>query len=218
MNAEDLDNVTPLPRPAAAPEGASAGIAIVRIAEGDGRFRVERQGQLLAARRAASCLLEPSPGDRVWIVGEAGEHFVSAVLERGDATTTATKLSVPGKLVLEGGEGVELNSPDHVGITSDSVRVQAREGQVVFGELRAIARQVHAALRRVTRVGEVLELLVDKVVQRSRYSHRAIEAIDHVSAGNIEYRASELMHLHAHDALINGEQLVKVDGDQIHLG
>jgi hypothetical protein len=60
--------------------------------------------------------------------------------------------------------------------------------------------------------------MVDKVVQRSRYSHRAIEALDHTQAGNIEYHAQEVMHLHAHDALINGEQLVKVEGDQIHLG
>lgn len=226
MNAEEFDNVTPLARTAQPSDSPVTGIAIVHAADPRGGWRVERRGQRLHARRAASCLLEPSAGDRVWLVGEAGEHFISAVLERADPQA-ATELSVTGdlslrsstgKLDLAGARGVELSSPDHVGITSDVVRVQAREGQVVFGELRAIARQVHAALTRVTRVGEVLELLVDKVVQRSRYSHRVIEAIDHTQAGNIEYHAREVMHLHAHDALINGEQLVKVEGDQIHLG
>ncbi len=226
MNAEDRDNVTVLARTPQSSEGSITGIATIRLADPEGGWRVELHGQLLKARRAASCLIEPCPGDRVWLVGEAGEHFVSAVLERAEPSR-ATELSVAGdlavrsvggKLILTGDEGVDLSSPDHVGVTSPAVRVQASEGQFVVGELRAIARQVHAALTRVTHVGEIFELLVDKVTQRSRYSHRVIDEIDQTQAGNIDYHARELMHLHAHDALINGEQLVKVEGDQIHLG
>ncbi|MCA9712178.1 MAG: DUF3540 domain-containing protein, partial [Myxococcales bacterium] len=69
MHAPKLDNVTPLP---AAPY---QGLATITREHPDGGLWIEgepsagpREG--LVARRAASCLLEPAVGDRVWVVGQ----------------------------------------------------------------------------------------------------------------------------------------------------
>ena len=52
----------------------------------------------------------------------------------------------------------------------------------------------------------------------SRQRVRTIEDLDHTVARNVDVRAQESMQLSAKDALVNGERLVKMNADQIHLG
>ncbi len=45
-----------------------------------------------------------------------------------------------------------------------------------------------------------------------------MEELDQVKAEHIDYAASASMSLHAQNALVTAEELVKVDGEQIHVG
>lgn len=222
MNAESLANVTALPQP-----DPSSGIATITGVDVDEReLSLVHQGRQLRGRRAASCLLEPGVGDRVWVVCEARECFITAVLERrDDAAPKRLSLdgdvelhAVGGALRLHGQTGVALDSPASVSIATDALRVGARTGELAFGELRAVAREVVATLARVTRVGQLLELFVDTVTQRSRHSVRAIEELDSTTARNVAISAQDTMRLAAKDAVVTGERLVKMDAEQIHLG
>ena len=65
---------------------------------------------------------------------------------------------------------------------------------------------------------QVLELLVDRVVQRSTQSVRVVDGLDRTQAQTLELRASGDAHIQATHALIDGKNLVKMDGGQIHLG
>ena len=87
----------------------------VRLGEGDRCTVTLDDGSDLVARRAASCLLAPEPGDRVLLTLQP-EPFVLAVLERdhdraarlevrGDAVMTTS-----GELTLEGNEGVAVRT------------------------------------------------------------------------------------------------------------
>lgn len=225
MHAHNLETIVSLPASQHGLAGPEQGVATVtRVAEAGGWWL--RLGEReLEAKQAASCLLTPSVGDTVWIAGD-GEHgaFVLAVLVRaGDGPAT---LAVPGDLELAaGGEicvrgqgGVQIETPKRLGLRSDSLELQAREGHMVFAELRAVVREVFASLARVTQVGKLLELLVDTVTQRSHNSYRAIAGVDHVEAEIIHHEASADVHINAARTLINGEDIVKMDGGQIHLG
>ena len=213
MNAE-LANVTPLPSP-----GPSSGIATIarRQDEAGVGLTIVFGDRELLARRAVSCLVEPIVDDRVWVVSEGGEYFVTAVLTR-EADADVELRATTGALRLRGEKGVEIESPQLVQVTADTLRVVAKTSEVGFGKLRAYASEVVATLARVTRIGEVLELYVDRVIQRSRQSVRTIEDLDHTVARNVDVRAQESMQLSAKDALVNGERLVKMNADQIHLG
>lgn len=224
MHAHDLDRITPLPLPSA-PSGVQ-GVALVVGEEPGSGWWVEHGRQRRLARRAASCLLAPGVGDRVWVVGEPTQDlYVIAVLERAEAEAPATlafegdvALSARGRLTLAGGEGMDLHTPQGLGVSADELHVHARTGRAAFEELSVLARRVFASLLRVTRVGEVLELLVDRVVQRSKLSVRAIEGVDRTRAQTIELQAEGAAHVQATHALVNGTELVKMDGGQIHLG
>ncbi len=220
MHAHDLDHVSPLP---VAPYQAVAHV-VEEAPEGAWWLDDGRQRRL--ARRAASCALAPALGDRVWVVGElAGSLYVIAVLERADPSAPATlafegdvAVTAGGRMTLAAREGIDLATPAGLGVSADELHVHARSGRAALQELSVVARRVLASLARVTHVGEVLELLVDRVTQRSKHSMRAIEGIDHTQAQTIDYRAQATAHIQAEHALVNGKELVKLDGGQIHLG
>lgn len=220
MHAHDLDHVSTLP---VAPYQA---IATVVEAEPNGTWWLDDGRQRRLCLRAASCLLPPAVGDRVWAVGEpAGSVYVIAVLERAEPSATATlafegdvAVTAGGRMTLAAREGLDLATPGSLAVSADELQVQARRGRMALQELSVIARKVFASLLRVTHVGEALELLVDRVTQRSKHSVRAIEGIDHTQAQTIDYRAQGTARIQAEHALVDGKELVKLDGHQIHLG
>ncbi len=237
-------NATPapaLPSPSLhAPTGAEQGVAtVLRIDPAGGSAGgwwlgqgVSESGESgareLLAKRAASCLIAPEIGDQVWMAGDQTHGvFVLAILVRRDAGSSPSTISVEGDLELraEGGvvrvrgsEGLELGTPARLSLSAGELHAQASVARFTFGELAAVARRVYASLTRVTHVGKLLELLVDKVTQRSQHSVRAIAGVDHTQAGTISLEATHDAHIRAERALINGKDLVKMDGAQIHLG
>ena len=47
---------------------------------------------------------------------------------------------------------------------------------------------------------------------------RTVEELDHVRAEQIDYAAKKTMSLHGDNAIVTANELVKVDGEQIHVG
>lgn len=230
MHAHDLQPVTALPvSPSDAPsDGTTVDqvIATVHSEQPGEGWWLDDGHQRRLARRAESCLLALAVGDRVWAVGDATHGlYVLAVLERaaaGTATTLAfdgdVAVSAGGRMTLSAREGMDLHTPQGLGVSADELTVQARSGRAAIQELSLLARRVFASLARVTRVGEVLELFVDRITQRSKHSVRAIEGVDRTVAETVDLQAQGTAHIQANHALVNGKELVKMDGGQIHLG
>ena len=223
MHAHDLHVLPTSPSPAPALQSGlqpgSQGIATLIEREGDD-LQLDDGHARFTARRATSCLVEPMPGDRVWVVSQ-GERFVIAVLDRPSAAatgTTKTRLSLEGDVELHASGSLELTCDRQLALRSDELQVEARSARVLFDRCASVLGNLYAHLRETTIVGKVLETLVERVSQHSKRSYRAISEIDHVQAGSIDYRAEEALHVHAKHAMIRAEQLVKMDADQIHLG
>lgn len=179
--------------------------------------------QTWAARRAASCLLEPRVGDRVWFVAEAGppgqqRSYVTAVLERAAG-------EVPARLSVEGAgevhveaEVLRLRAEAKLEIQTDEVRVQGRLASIVLDECSTILRSLFTYASKLTTVGKAIETMADRIVSHSKTSQRTVEAIDQVKAGTIDYRAAHSAQIAGEQALVTGTELVKVEGGQIHVG
>lgn len=221
MHAHDLHSL----RNPLSPSSVNQGIATIESLDPDRGWLLRLDGRELRAVRAASCLVAPAIGDQVWVAGDdVHGMFVLAVLTRASEGPTAVsvdgdlELRASGELRVHAEAGVELATPAGLALRADTLDAQARMGRLSFVELRAVARSVFATLARVTRVGQLLELLVDTVTQRSNNSYRSIASVDHTQAEIIHQQASADVHISAERALINGEDLVKMDGGQIHLG
>ena len=177
------------------------------------------------AKRALSCLIEPERDDRVLVstLG-SGECFVLAVLER-EAGAAATivhdgdlNVRVAGRYGVLSSDGVEITSAKDVQIVSASLDIKATEGNLVFERLSLLGRLAQAELDKVKLFAGSIDTLCERTMQRAKRAYRVIEEIDQVKAGAIDYAARTMTRLHGKNTVITSEELVKVDGNQIHMG
>ncbi|VTU38925.1 DUF3540 domain-containing protein [Variovorax sp. PBL-E5] len=176
------------------------------------------QGEQVA-RQAASCLLAPQAGDRVWFAGDLEQGlYVTAILERGDPASEArVRLPAHGTLdVAEGALTLRADALHFVG--RQQLTVQADAAALCVGKLTGVGREATWSFGRIKLIGELIESFAERVIQFSRWSQRTVHGIDQVRASQIDYRADQTMQLQAENLVANASKLVKADGDQIHLG
>jgi hypothetical protein len=196
------------------------------VACGADGIRVDTRYGELSARRAVSCLVEPVPGDRVLVAGDFNDElFVIAVLERTD--TTPIRITLEGDLSLglpsgrfsvAAAHGIDLVSGGDMAITSDELAVRAARGSVFLDKLSFLGRRLFAEIEGIRILGGFFDTVMERAVSRVRRSYRTVEEIDQVRSGGIDYRAENTMSLRGNNTLMTAKELVKIDGDQIHLG
>lgn len=214
-------------------EATQLGGYVVRVGEGHGPVRdlVVRVGDGNAAseytaRRATSCLLDPALGDHVLVaVFGDGRAFVLAVLERteeGPATASLDRdltLRVPnGSLQLAAKDGVGVVSAGDVSIVGASLDVKAGEGRVSIEKIAVLGRQLLAEVASVKVVAGAVDSVMDRWVQKVKRAYRTVEELDQLRSKRVDYSAEKSMHLHAENTLVTATELVKFDGEHIHLG
>lgn len=226
--APDLELASASTRPevrTSAPAPMNQCLARVRAISEDGII-VDVGGVARLVRQATSCLIEPELGDLVLLAVPANDPggYLLAVLEResneitlaaaGDLAIAAPR----GRVTVAARDGLELATPKQLGMRADEIQVSARSGRMFLEECAAVIRSMFASLTKLTHVGEVLELLVDRVSQRSKHSVRAIEGLDHTQAENLDYQIENNVQVRSTRTVVNGREIVKLDGGQIHLG
>ncbi len=146
----------------------------------------------LRAKVALSCLIQPQIGDKVCVSTDGrGGNYITAILNRADATKTTLQVSggekltiAMPKLELYGDQSLELSAP--------KLNLTAMGGKLVIS-----ARQVmtHAS----DSIVEVARSYFGKV------SHYGVQA-------------AELMHLKSRQKIIVAEKDIRLDGEHINMG
>ncbi|MBI4702920.1 MAG: DUF3540 domain-containing protein [Deltaproteobacteria bacterium] len=197
---------------------------VVEVGQDD-RVGVQLDGRRHAARRAASCLLRPEPGDVVLLaLGSGWEAWVLAVLERKGARARLeldgdVEISAPrGRLSLAGQEGLALTSAGELSLAARAVRLRALEGSLVVGTLVYVGRLIEAQVEKVSTVADAAELLAERLVQRVGRLYRRVTEMEQVRARQIDYTAEATLTLRGENAVVSARKLAKVDAEQIHLG
>ncbi|MBO9356841.1 DUF3540 domain-containing protein [Bordetella petrii] len=199
--------------------------AVTRRAE-DGSYAVECDGRVWHARQAASCLLTPQSGDQVLISGpDPTRVYLIAVIEQADPRSARLETagdmvlhSRSGSVSLEGAQSVRLAGRDAVHVETASLRLQAQDAHCVTEKMKYLGAEVTATVGTTRLVGKVYEAVMDRLSFLSRVTFRAAEEVEHVRAGSLDYRADKSARVHASYTMITGENLVKVDAKQIHMG
>lgn len=187
---------------------------------------VETTSGKYRARRAVSCLVAPEPGDRVLVAAlEDGTVYVLAILEREAGHATA--ISVDGDLTVQlpngrfsvaAQEGVSLISGKDVAIVTGGLEVNAVRGSFAVEHFSFLGTFLQANIEKAKLVAGSLDSSLDRLSQRVKRSYRFVEEIDQVRADQIDYAAKKSLSLHARNAMVTAEELVKLDGEQIHVG
>ncbi len=175
--------------------------ATVLGVEGSEVLLATERGERRAAR-ATSCLVQPMAGDEVLVVTLAdGRLFVLAVLSRA-----------------EGNEAVELRVEGPLRVAARTLDLDAERGTMRFGTLALLAETVlaHADSARVA--VKAVDTFYDRLSQTVKSCFRTVEETDQLRAGRLDYRTEKEMLLRAENVLAGARKLVKLDGEQIHIG
>jgi hypothetical protein len=81
-----------------------------------------------------------------------------------------------------------------------------------------VGRQLRLVGTSIKVVGSVLSSVMDRVQHFSRHYLRTTDGIDRVAATHVECEAKQLMRLEGEHMLVNGRELIKARGAQIHFG
>ena len=181
---------------------------------------------LFKARRAFSCLVAPEAGDQVLVAGDQDHGlFVIAVLERQDGA--ALRIAVQGDLMLgvpngrftvAASNGVELASARDMHLQAAELTVQSPKATLLLDQLSCIGSRLFAQMDAIKLVGRFFDGVLERFSRKVKRSYRVVDEVDQVRSGQMDYRADKNMQLSSQNALINARDLVKIDGDQIHLG
>jgi len=198
---------------------------VVRVMESR-HFQVETPKGCVRAQRAFGCLVMPRAGDRVALVEtREGNRYILAVLERPGATDL--ELALPGETHLTtGNHGLRISAGTRLDLAGgDRLVLDAQETEIRSSRLRMLTREVQvvgeklkALLHEGRWIGRLAEVFTDHFRMATRTSERDIETLERVRSRHMEIRARETLQLKGENVLAGADKLIRLDGDQIHLG
>jgi hypothetical protein len=204
--------------------------AVVEAVAGD-FFVARASDRVVRARRAASCIVEPAVGDRVLVAIPSAAHghpaeepFILAVLVKGERSVTlamdgdVTLRSRGGGISLVASEAVSIASASKVELNAPELEVRTMKTSFFSASLSYIGRALEGEIGRIRLVAQTVDRTIDRVSERVKRSFRTIEEIEKVKAHELDVDVEGNVTLHSDNTVMSAEKLVKVDGEQIHLG
>jgi hypothetical protein len=214
----------PCPEAPGSPPGVSQRVGRVLRAEG-GRFVVLTGGERVTARRARSCLIEPRASDLVLVarVGRGGTSWVLSVLDGpGDDATLAfagdVMIKSPGAVTVASGEATNLYSRGALGVAVDEVQLSANAVEASVDRASWIGRVFTSRLDAVKTFATLVDRVATRVSERAQRVYRTTEQSELLKVGQLDIRADDSITAQSKNTVMTAEQLVKLTGDQIHLG
>jgi len=190
-----------------------------------GRLEVRCSSGTYPARRAVSCLVAPEEGDQVLVaLTGAGGCYVLAVLDRESEAVELTAegdltIRLPrGRFRLLSQLGAKLVSAKELTVVSHRFNLNALDGNVALGRLTYVGRYLRSEIERIKSLAGTVDSVLERLSLRAERSYRTVTGLDQLRAGQIHHRAEQNCSLHGENSLVTAEELVKVDGEQIHLG
>jgi len=188
-------------------------------------LRVRTAGGTFEARPAASCLLAPRDGDLVELaVADGAGCWILAVLERdggspariaieGDLQVAAT-----GRVTVSSRAGIDLLAEDDVAVRTGRLDVRSVEVRATFDRLTSLGKLLHQQIEKVRSVSSTVDLVAERLTQTVERCYRFVGESDTLRAERMDYEATAALRMHAKNAVVTADSLVKLDGGQIHMG
>jgi hypothetical protein len=166
------------------------------------------------------------PGDEVELVAtSSGRVWVCTVLERSaDAAPMPLRLEgdvelrASGALHLEAEQAVTVRSTKGVAITAGRFLLESLEARFVSERLAIVGGAARVDLEDVTTAVRYVSQVFERITSKVKRSFRFVEELDSTEAHEIHVRAQRSFRVRSENAFMYADKLVKVEGDQIHLG
>lgn len=163
----------------------------------------------IAARRAASCLVEPVVDDTVLIAETGDEVFVLAVLERPSGEPAV--LSVPGTDSATLTQDKLALRCEALTVDAGTATLRSRAAQVAGRTLKAVAERLDVVARTLRRTAE-------QEFSHAKTAVRTVEGAETVTAGELALEAKTALTQRAGIVLVDATEDVRINGERITMG
>lgn len=195
------------------------GIAHVEGIDEEGDFLTVRVGGASRrARRAASCLLAPEPGDTVAGIDDAAQDVIHVIAVLIRAGKTAPTIGLPPDAVIQSQGGKLEMRADALAFRSRDFSVEAERACLSADQVTGVGGRASWSFGAVKLTADLVETFAERLLQFSRWSRRLVDGPDQVRSRQIDWRAEHSLQLQSQVIIADAEKLLKADGDQIHLG
>lgn len=153
------------------------------------------------ATRAASCLLAPRLGDTVLCMILDGQAVILSVIDRLEPELPS---------VIDCLEPLEIRSSE-INFLSQKIEIEAEQLNINVGVMRRI----------VDRLDDVIQYLsasVETIFTHAKRSIKRVDELDETRAGHLRLESPALVEVHGAVTAVSGEELIKLQGKQIHMG
>lgn len=198
--------------------------ATVSRVDGSG-LTVEEGDLTYPARKAATCLIEPEPGDEVLLLHDGGRAFVLAILERGNQTVPRVDFedgvdlgSSKGDVSIGSRGSLDLRAGRRIGLAAPVLDLSAAVGRLVTGRLELTGRVANATWERIRVRASKSESLVDEVIGRFRSRFSKVERLDNTEAGVLRQKSEDAHIQETKYSFMRAEKDMKIKAKQIMMG
>lgn len=210
-----MNNLQALRDPIASPIGQAVGRVIDILP--DGCYIVRHAQRGWHCRLAASCLLQPQPGDEVMIAGEEARPWLLAVLTRADKRRPWS-LGVSGDLHIAAQGALTLHGAERLELRGATLTLDADRGNCRIGRMRYRGKSLSSRVDVVCIVGKRLEAVWHTLVHISHHWLRKVTQTEHARVGQLDYQAGDYARIHGQNVMITAEAITKIDSEHIHMG
>jgi len=190
----------------------------------DGKTHVRTAKGLVAAVRAAGCLLEPEEGDTVLLVENSyGGGYILTVLERDEKKTAV--LGIPGTVAIKAGgsltiagEDVNLTGREQVDIIAPVFNLRSRESSMETVNLNIKGKHLSADLKSAKTVLGSLESSIGRLVERITRYYARIDELADMRYKRLRCFVRDTLFMKGHDVTVHAEGDINMDGKKINMG
>ncbi len=186
---------------------------------------VDCDGTLWSCPQALSCLIEPQIGDEVIISGpDRTRVYLIAVIARPDAAAITLNVnrdltirSSTGSISMQSAAGTHIGSDTSVELRAPRLEQTHDNASLTVRQMQYAGETLEATVGRSTFFSNVISLMADRINTVARLCFRHIRDVDHVRARSIDYEAETLTRVHGGYTTLTARDVMKINGDQIHM-
>jgi hypothetical protein len=187
-------------------------------------FELEDKGQLIIARKAFSCLLEPIVEDTVtYIFDEYQQAYIMGILHRDN--NSEALLNVPSKTMINCSDQLTIRSGMKTSFISNSIQnltkkfnLHTESAAINFKDSVVKGGKLHSHIQVMNMVGDLLNTMVRQGIQKFASYVRKTEQVDQIQAGQMARKVDGLYTMNSKNTVMMSQKDTKIDGEHIHMG
>lgn len=187
-------------------------------------FDLEQNGQVIVARKAFSCLMEPIVSDTVMFnFDECQQAYVIAILHRFEDVQAT--LEVPSKTTIACSDQLTIQSREKTAIVSKSIH-EISENLIMDGKTTTMnfdqgllkGKKLHGHVQSLTYVGDLISTAARQAINKFVSYVRKTEQMDQIQAGQMGRKVDGLYSMNSKHTIMVSSKDTKIDGEHIHMG